>query len=401
MPIRDTDLTAKFNDKQDREFDEFLNKGVESSKEALKESDSIKSDGDFVDNLNKEYTANTDPVESVIDETEARDTADHRLNKPSKFKPLGVGDEFNKIQDELDGMDSGDDDPKNKNPNRLYSHKYLKLVNEGDDPDVAADKMAKAWQADLDAIKAQFKKDKDKMGRDKLIVGLLLAAQGFANGMAVRGTGRIPAKVDTSILKEMENSLTDLRDYKQKKAALQLSHAKYILQNRNLKNSIMMRKQDKEEAARVREEENIQKDKDRAERRGRQDFLTTEGKINTEKNKLLAGINKVIGKAGSKGSKIEDVAAVIAANTPMTIDEAKKVATDEGWVWDSKRDASEIMEQLQPKIDEWNKSIVNKYRSSQSQPEPSNDAPKAGPHGYKVKQNGVTFVWDGTKYVKE
>lgn len=400
MPIRDTDLTAKFNEKQDREFDEFLDAGVASSKEALKESDSIKNDNDFVDNLNKEYTANTDPVESVMDETEARDNADHRLNKPSEFKPL-VGEEFNKIQEELEGMDSEDDDPKNKNPNRLYSHKYLKLVNEGDDPDIAADKMAKAWQSDLDAIESQFKKDKDKMGRDKLIVGLLLAAQGFANGMAVRGTGRIPARVDTSILKEMEDSLTNVRDYKQKKAALQLSHAKYILQNRNLKNSIMMRKQDKEESARIREEDNLQKDKDRAERRERSDFLTTEGKINTEKNKLLTGINKVINKAGSKGSKMEDVAAVIAANTPMTIDEARKVATKEGWIFDGKKDASAIMEQLQPKIDEWNESIVKKYRSSQSQPEPSNDTPKAGPHGYKVKQNGVTFVWDGTKYVKE
>ena len=191
--------------------------------------DTGKSVEDLTDSMNKELP---EKEEQLITEEEANKffTEGTTPEEAEAIAKSSVGEEFEGIEKAVKELDKEDTPLEKGNPNNVFSSAFMGNVDpEKDSVDVMSDKVLSNWEAKVKDVEAQFAKDKDKMQRDKMIVGLLLAAQAFANGMAVKGTGRVPAQIDTSILGDMEDSLTDAREYKLKRAGLQLSNAKWLI----------------------------------------------------------------------------------------------------------------------------------------------------------------------------
>jgi len=191
--------------------------------------DTGKSVEDLTASMNKELP---EKEEQLISEEEANKFFKEGTT-PEEAKAItksSVGEEFEGIEKASKELDKEDTPLEKGNPNNVFTSEFTQNIDfENDTIDIMGDKVLSGWESRVAKIEKKHAEDRDKMSRDKLIVGMLLAAQGFANGMAVRGTGRIPVKVDASILKDMEDSLTDARDYKMKKAGLQLSNAKWLI----------------------------------------------------------------------------------------------------------------------------------------------------------------------------
>ena len=254
--------------------------------------DTGKSVEDLTASMNKELP---EKEEQLISEEEANKFFKEGTT-PEEAKAItksSVGEEFEGIEKASKELDKEDTPLEKGNPNNVFTSEFTQNIDfENDTIDIMGDKVLSGWESRVAKIEKKHAEDRDKMSRDKLIVGMLLAAQGFANGMAVRGTGRIPVKVDASILKDMEDSLTDARDYKMKKAGLQLSNAKWLIGQHSAKKRAEILAGEKEEYKKERNRYQVEKAAQGIEK----DF-------SKQKQKFI----KEIQKAGSESDKIAKI----------------------------------------------------------------------------------------------
>ena len=150
--------------------------------------------------------------------------------------------------------------------------------------------------------------------------------------MAVRGTGRIPAKVDTRILQDMEDSLTNIRDYKLKKAGLQLSNAKWLIGQHSAKKRAEILAGEKEDYKKERNRYQVEKAAQSIEK----DFKK-------QKQKFI----KEIQEAGSESDKI----AKIKEYFPKMDNKDIQKMVDAGWLsWE--KTGAELATELEGRFDE-------------------------------------------------
>lgn len=305
---------------------------------------------DLTDSMNKELPEKEDKEEKLITEEEANKffTEGTTPEEAEAIAKSSVGEEFENIEKATKELDKEDTPLEKGNPNNIFTSAFMGNVDpEKDSVDVMSDKVLSNWQAKVKEVESQFAKDKDKMQRDKMIVGLLLAAQAFANGMAVQGTGRVPAQVDTSILKDMEDSLTDDRDYKLKRAGLQLSNAKWLIGQHSAKKRAEIlagerqeRKKDKEE---YRKERNLYQVEKAAQ--------SIEKDFSKQKQKFIKDIQN----AGSESDKI----AIIKRYFPKKTDKAIQNMVDAG-IMSWEKTGAELATELEGEFDDRAQNKINR-----------------------------------------
>lgn len=353
-------------------------------------------DKNFIDTINKPKKEK-DALDEVIAEETKKDNeirkAENMLREGAKKEDSpefrGVGTELNKIEDSQKEADSTNQNLEPNNPNNVFGAKYTTTIDPNDSPDVMADKMLVEWEADRERIEKEYLEDRDKLKRDQLITGLLLAAQGIANGMAVKGTGRVPAQVDTSILRQMEDSLNDDRDYKLKRAAQQLSNAKYLIQNANLRKSTLMREKEREENRRLRKQDKAEAKKERDLYQVEKAAQGIEKDFDRQKKKFV----KEIQAAGSESDKIAKIKEYF---PKMDNDDIQKMVDAGVFSWE--KTGAELASALEGRFDEQAKDKINRLYKAKGIERDSFEEPVKNSLGYDPETQVIREI-NGKKYL--
>lgn len=225
-----------------------------------------------------------------LKESQARENLDDEQN----LKEENLEGDLDKVKAEkIDEVTGGRFEKGQPNLDKIISSQLVpkEVWNNPDNSldDIAA-VMNKNSRERFNQIDAQWRKDRKDSQKDKLLVTILLAAQAFANGMAVQGTGRRAHPVNLGLLKDIEDSLTDTRDYRMKRAKMTLDQAKFRFSSRK----------DKRDLA-IKQGKDLTKTKEKARLEGKRD----KEKLDKEFKKDVESSNKQIAK--SHEAAIKDV----------------------------------------------------------------------------------------------
>ena len=138
--------------------------------------DTGKSVEDLTASMNKELP---EKEEQLISEQEANKffTEGTTPEEAKAITKSSVGEEFEGIEKATKELDKEGTPLEKGNPNNVFTSAFMQGINpEEDSVDTMSDKVLSNWEAKVKEVESQFAKDRDKMQRDKLIVGLLLAA---------------------------------------------------------------------------------------------------------------------------------------------------------------------------------------------------------------------------------